>query len=69
LQAAGLHECVTSSRQEYVNAAVSLAMDPSRLAQLRCGLRERFIQSPFGRAAEYTRGLERAYLTMRRRSR
>lgn len=64
LNAVGLHDCVTTAAEAYVEAAVSLGLDRPRLAQLRSDLRYRFLNSAFGRAAEYTASLERAYLAI-----
>ena len=46
LSSAGLTETIASTLDEYVELAVSLAGDLSRLASLRAGLRERIAASP-----------------------
>jgi protein O-GlcNAc transferase len=60
----GLPECVTTTPEDYVGAALALARDPERLAGLRAGLRERMAASPLCDAAGYTRALEAAYRGM-----
>lgn len=42
----GLTETIARDQDEYVDLAVSLANDPSRLSALRSGLRERMAASP-----------------------
>lgn len=53
----GLQETVTGSLAEYVERAVTLAIDTRRLAELRAGLRDRMTQSPLCDAQRFTRNL------------
>ncbi|MCW5979529.1 MAG: hypothetical protein KIT09_15735 [Bryobacteraceae bacterium] len=66
LNAVGLRDCVADSGESYIKIAASLAADRAGLARLRRELGERLTSSPFCDASEYTRRLERAYLTIRR---
>jgi predicted O-linked N-acetylglucosamine transferase (SPINDLY family) len=63
----GLTELIARSPEEYVAAAVRLAGDRDRLAELRCHLRDRMLDSPLCDGATFTRQLEEAYRAMWRR--
>jgi predicted O-linked N-acetylglucosamine transferase (SPINDLY family) len=63
----GLTELIARSPEEYVAAAVRLAGDRHRLAELRCHLRDRMLDSPLCDGATFTRQLEEAYRAMWRR--
>ncbi|WP_374355444.1 hypothetical protein, partial [Chitinimonas sp.] len=58
LTAAGLAELVCSTRQEYVERAVSLTSTASALSTLRNGLRERLHASPLLDGKTYARQFE-----------
>jgi predicted O-linked N-acetylglucosamine transferase (SPINDLY family) len=60
----GLPELIATSPEAYVSAAVSLAGDPNRLAELRATLRERMSQSPIMNGKLITQDLENAYTQM-----
>lgn len=64
---AGLPEFVAADVDEYVKCAVALAADPatpSRLAELRTGLRDRVRASRLGDVEAFTRELEAVYLSV-----
>jgi protein O-GlcNAc transferase len=62
LLALGLAEtCVAFSEEDYINKAVELAKDPSRLATLSAGLRERFERSSITDYDCYAKLLGAAY--------
>src|SRR5262249_57487494 len=63
----GLTELIARSPEEYVAAAVRLAGDRDRLAELRRHLRDRMLDSPLCDGASFTRQLEKAYRAMWRR--
>jgi protein O-GlcNAc transferase len=58
LSTVGLPELVAGSEDEYLRIAHELALDRTRLAELRRGLRERMRASPLLDAAVFTRDLE-----------
>lgn len=60
LGAVGLPELIAASADDYVAAALRLASDPVRLAQVRGSLRQR-MQATLGDAASFTRELEAVY--------
>jgi predicted O-linked N-acetylglucosamine transferase (SPINDLY family) len=60
----GLEELAASTPERFVDLAVELSGDLSRLQTLRAGLRERMRQSPIMDAVGFTRGIERAYQIM-----
>lgn len=55
-----LHELIATTAEGYVSAAVALAANVERLAQLRSGLRDRMRASPLGDAAGFARDFEGA---------
>ncbi len=57
----GLPELVAESDEQYVEVAVGLALDRSRLRGLQRGMRERLRASPLLDAAGFMRDLEAAY--------
>ncbi|MCH7930814.1 MAG: tetratricopeptide repeat protein [Proteobacteria bacterium] len=63
LMTADLPDLVARSRRAYLEKAVALAADLPRLADLRAGLRRRFVASVCD-APSFTRGLEAAYREM-----
>jgi predicted O-linked N-acetylglucosamine transferase (SPINDLY family) len=63
----GLADLVATDPDRYVDLAVRLAADRSRLAALRAALRESMRNGPLGDAAGLTRRLEDAYRAMWRR--
>jgi len=60
LTAAGLKDWVAVSRQDYVDRAIALAGDLSKLAALRAGLREQVLASPLFDPPRFTHNLEEA---------
>jgi protein O-GlcNAc transferase len=57
----GYREWVAFASDDYVARAVELAADLTRLAAIRAQLRPKFIASPLGDVARWTRNLEAAY--------
>ena len=64
LTAAGLPDWVATSEAEYVEKAISLTSDLSKLANLRAGLRARVLASPIYDAPRFARNLEAALWAM-----
>lgn len=64
LRGVGLDDLIATTPDEYVAAAVRLAGDLTRLAELRSSLRERLRRSPLMDAPGFTHALEAAYLQM-----
>jgi protein O-GlcNAc transferase len=64
LTALGLQELIAGSRQEYLDKAVSLALDPAHRSELRAGLRNRMARSPLCDGPGLARAMESAYRTM-----
>ena len=64
LASVGLQELVAEDPESYLQIAVGLARDLSRLTELRFGLRERMRASPLCDVAGFTRALEEAYRRM-----
>jgi predicted O-linked N-acetylglucosamine transferase (SPINDLY family) len=60
----GRPEWVAKTATEYVAAAKELTSDLRVLAELRAGLRERFVKSPLCDAAAFARDMETAYERM-----
>ncbi len=60
----GLPELVARDCEQYVQIAVALAQDLSRLSQLRATLRDRVQASPLTNAPRFARNVEAAYRTM-----
>ena len=60
----GLPQCVAMNENEYVEKAVAIAMNRSRLQELRSGMREQMLSSSLTDAARHTRFLEDAYVKM-----
>jgi protein O-GlcNAc transferase len=58
---AGYPELIAASPNDYIDIARRLAADPSALAQLRTGLRDRLRSSPLCNETSFTRSLESAY--------
>ena len=58
LNAVGLHECIATSADDYVAAAVALANATEALAQLRAQLRARFAASSLRDEQAFTRNFE-----------
>jgi predicted O-linked N-acetylglucosamine transferase (SPINDLY family) len=63
LDAVGLPHLITRSAEEYVERAIELARDPSRLARLRTWLDRESRHQPLFDLPRYARHLESAYLT------
>jgi protein O-GlcNAc transferase len=59
----GQADLAAESDDEFVGIAVALSKDPSRLAQLRAGLRSRMRQSALMDAPRFARQIEAAYRT------
>ncbi len=64
LSVVGFGDLVATSPRQYVDLAVALARDSSRLTELRQTMRQRMRTSPLMDAATFTRNLEAAYRTM-----
>jgi protein O-GlcNAc transferase len=64
LEHAGLHELVAETPAHYVDRAVALAGDASRLAALRASMRARLAASPLRDEAGFARAVEAAYRTI-----
>ncbi|MEI6861887.1 MAG: hypothetical protein WCL04_06495, partial [Verrucomicrobiota bacterium] len=62
LRCVGLAGCVATTPAEYVRIALQLAADASHRAELRSSLRTRLVNSPLGRAGDFTRNYEAAVL-------
>ena len=69
LNAVGLPELVTPSRETYEKLAIELAQDPARLAALKARLAANLLTTPLFDTAAYTRHVETAYRTMAERYR
>jgi predicted O-linked N-acetylglucosamine transferase (SPINDLY family) len=67
LRELGLDDCVAADTAGYVAAAVALAGDPTRLAELRRELRPRMRASPLCDITGQGRRLDAAYREMWRR--
>ena len=63
----GLPELVADDAKQYVDIAVELAQDLSRLSELRASLRDRMQASPLMDAPRFARNVEAAYREMWRR--
>jgi protein O-GlcNAc transferase len=57
----GASEWIAADRDAYLEKALALALDKTRLAQIRVDLRERMRASPLCDAVSFTRGLEATY--------
>ena len=64
LNAVGLDELITDSRESYIDKAVSLARDPELRSKLRASQREMMAQSPLRDGKGLTQAMESAYLAM-----
>lgn len=64
LSALNMPDLIATSEKKYIDAAVALAGDCPRLAELRAGLRQRLLASPLCDAAAYTRRFEAALESM-----
>ncbi|HFD79131.1 MAG TPA: tetratricopeptide repeat protein [Gammaproteobacteria bacterium] len=64
LTQAGLEEFIADTEDQYIEIAVGLASDQSRLRELRAGLRERVAASPLCDADGFARQIEGAYRQM-----
>lgn len=53
LQNAGLGDLCATTREEYVEKAITLAADPDRLQMLRMGLRDQLTASPLGQTRQF----------------
>jgi protein O-GlcNAc transferase len=63
----GLPELIAKTPEQYVQIAVLLALDQSRLAELRSSLRHRMQASPLTDAESFARDIEAAYREMWRK--
>jgi len=64
LNAIGLHELITSARQEYEAAAVELATNPAKLADIKRKLASNRLTSPLFDTQLFTKHIEAAYTSM-----
>jgi predicted O-linked N-acetylglucosamine transferase (SPINDLY family) len=69
LNAIGLPELVTPSREAYESLAIELANDPARLCALKAKLAANLLATPLFDTAAYTRHIEAAYQAMAERYR
>jgi predicted O-linked N-acetylglucosamine transferase (SPINDLY family) len=60
----GLPECITATRERYIEKAVHLALDRTRLSELRHSLRHRMQASPLMDAPRFARDFETALRKM-----
>jgi predicted O-linked N-acetylglucosamine transferase (SPINDLY family) len=60
----GLHDWITTSREQYIEVAAAKALDVGALATLRATLRPRMAASPLLEFQAFTRNLETAYRQM-----
>jgi protein O-GlcNAc transferase len=60
----GLPELIARSEEQYIDVAVALASDPSRIAELRQGLRGRMRASPIGNPRQLVREIENNFRSM-----
>jgi predicted O-linked N-acetylglucosamine transferase (SPINDLY family) len=60
----GLPELVARTPAEYVAIAIDWARDPTRLAALRAGMRQRMLASPLMDRNQYAADVEEAYRRM-----
>jgi predicted O-linked N-acetylglucosamine transferase (SPINDLY family) len=63
-----LTELSAKTPNEFVQIAVKLASDPSILAAMRAGMRQRMLQSPLTDGKKFARNIESAYRQMWRKS-
>jgi predicted O-linked N-acetylglucosamine transferase (SPINDLY family) len=68
LTAAGLPELITSSLDDYADAARGLARNPARLASLRARLEAQRLSAPLFDTVRFTRDLERLLLDVSSRA-
>jgi predicted O-linked N-acetylglucosamine transferase (SPINDLY family) len=69
LNALGMTELITQTREDYEALAVSLARDPNRLAEIRATLWRNRSTHPLFDTDRLRRHIESAYETMTQRSR
>ena len=67
LQAVGLPELITHSREEYESLAVELALDRERMNAIKENLSKNKLTAPLFNVSLYTKNLEAAYEAMYRR--
>ena len=60
----GLPELIARSTEEYVEIAIQVARDVTKLGELRSTLRARMLASPLMDARQFARDLESAYRSM-----
>jgi protein O-GlcNAc transferase len=61
---AGLSECISGDRIDYIRNAKRLASDLNELASLRTALRSRIVSSPLFNGRQFAQNLEDAFLSM-----
>ena len=64
LQAIGLPDLITSSRQEYEALAIDLALQPEKLGAIRETLMKNRLTTPLFDTPVFTKSLEKAYIKM-----
>jgi predicted O-linked N-acetylglucosamine transferase (SPINDLY family) len=67
LNAIGLPELITKTRDEYLRLAIGLATQPTRLEEIKSKLEQRRLSMPLFDAVSYVKQLERAYEEIYRR--
>jgi predicted O-linked N-acetylglucosamine transferase (SPINDLY family) len=60
----GLPELIAETPAQYIDIAISLANNPSKLIDLRLGLRERMEHSPLRDAKSFAQAVEQAFRQM-----
>jgi predicted O-linked N-acetylglucosamine transferase (SPINDLY family) len=68
LKCVGLTDWIAQNESEYVDIGVRAASDPSLLATLRMGLREKALQSPLFDGAIFARDFQAALFQMSHRA-
>ena len=67
LNAIGLPELITSTRQEYFELAIALATDPEKLAAIKHRLSQNRLAKPLFKTQLFTRHIEQSYEAMHER--
>jgi len=67
LNAIGLSELITSTQEEYEALAIELAMNPKKLADVKCKLETNRLSTPLFDTPLFTKNIETAYIKMMER--
>jgi len=60
----GLTDWLAQDEEQYIQKAINFAKDRAYLTSLKCGMRQRLLNSSLMRPGEVTKDIERAYLNM-----